>query len=145
MHRHRLERDDHLYKAFQYFDKDSSGWVHNLHVLILSIMLKHYWSFTEFLAFHQFSTSWFYMQNLNKLFLKFIYILALTKSCRLIYDNKLEWLCYMGLYLFCLLIHLLLYYLLTCWGRIIWVACMIITLFLFWINDICEVTLVHQI
>ena len=25
MHRHRLERDDHLYKAFQYFDKDSSG------------------------------------------------------------------------------------------------------------------------
>ncbi|KAK7266161.1 hypothetical protein RIF29_18803 [Crotalaria pallida] len=25
MHRHRLERDEHLYKAFQYFDKDSSG------------------------------------------------------------------------------------------------------------------------
>lgn len=25
MHRHRLERDDHLYKVFQYFDKDSSG------------------------------------------------------------------------------------------------------------------------
>ncbi|KAK7287509.1 hypothetical protein RIF29_00790 [Crotalaria pallida] len=24
MHRHRLERDEHLYKAFQYFDKDSS-------------------------------------------------------------------------------------------------------------------------
>jgi calcium-dependent protein kinase len=27
MHRHRLERDEHLYKAFQYFDKDNSGWV----------------------------------------------------------------------------------------------------------------------
>ncbi|KAL0012349.1 hypothetical protein SO802_007457 [Lithocarpus litseifolius] len=27
MHRHRLERDDHLYKAFQYFDKDSSGYI----------------------------------------------------------------------------------------------------------------------
>ncbi|XAR53791.1 Non-specific serine/threonine protein kinase [Bertholletia excelsa] len=25
MHRHRLERDEHLYKAFQYFDKDGSG------------------------------------------------------------------------------------------------------------------------
>lgn len=25
MHRHKLERDEHLYKAFQYFDKDSSG------------------------------------------------------------------------------------------------------------------------
>lgn len=25
MHRQRLERDEHLYKAFQYFDKDSSG------------------------------------------------------------------------------------------------------------------------
>jgi Ca2+-binding EF-hand superfamily protein len=25
MHRHRLERDEHLYKAFQYFDKDNSG------------------------------------------------------------------------------------------------------------------------
>lgn len=25
MHRHRLERDEHLYKAFQFFDKDSSG------------------------------------------------------------------------------------------------------------------------
>ncbi|CAI0437227.1 unnamed protein product [Linum tenue] len=27
MHRHRLERDEHLFKAFQYFDKDSSGYV----------------------------------------------------------------------------------------------------------------------
>nr|ABE72958.1 calcium dependent protein kinase 3 [Medicago truncatula] len=27
MHRHKLERDDHLYKAFQYFDKDSSGFI----------------------------------------------------------------------------------------------------------------------
>ncbi|KAK9906996.1 hypothetical protein M0R45_002550 [Rubus argutus] len=27
MHRHRLERDEHLYKAFQYFDKDSSGYI----------------------------------------------------------------------------------------------------------------------
>jgi len=27
MHRHRLERDEHLFKAFQYFDKDNSGWV----------------------------------------------------------------------------------------------------------------------
>ncbi|KAF6168112.1 hypothetical protein GIB67_011497 [Kingdonia uniflora] len=27
MHRHRLERDDHLYKAFQYFDKDNSGFI----------------------------------------------------------------------------------------------------------------------
>ncbi|CAN0901024.1 Calcium-dependent protein kinase 9 [Linum grandiflorum] len=27
MHRHRLERDEHLYKAFQYFDKDSSGFI----------------------------------------------------------------------------------------------------------------------
>lgn len=25
MHRHKLERDEHLYKAFQYFDTDSSG------------------------------------------------------------------------------------------------------------------------
>ena len=27
MHRHKLERDEHLFKAFQYFDKDNSGWV----------------------------------------------------------------------------------------------------------------------
>ncbi|KAL3821047.1 hypothetical protein ACJIZ3_006952 [Penstemon smallii] len=27
MHRHRLERGEHLYKAFQYFDKDSSGFI----------------------------------------------------------------------------------------------------------------------
>ncbi|CAN0915636.1 Calcium-dependent protein kinase 9 [Linum grandiflorum] len=27
MHRHRLERDEHLFKAFQYFDKDSSGFI----------------------------------------------------------------------------------------------------------------------
>ncbi|XP_008806408.2 calcium-dependent protein kinase 2 [Phoenix dactylifera] len=27
MHRHRLERDEHIYKAFQYFDKDSSGFI----------------------------------------------------------------------------------------------------------------------
>ncbi|KAK7300074.1 hypothetical protein RJT34_10906 [Clitoria ternatea] len=27
MHRHRLERDEHLYKAFQYFDKDDSGYI----------------------------------------------------------------------------------------------------------------------
>ncbi|KAJ0983095.1 hypothetical protein J5N97_011350 [Dioscorea zingiberensis] len=27
MHRHKLERDEHLYKAFQYFDKDSSGYI----------------------------------------------------------------------------------------------------------------------
>lgn len=27
MHRHRLEKEDHLYKAFQYFDKDGSGYV----------------------------------------------------------------------------------------------------------------------
>ncbi|XP_015883702.3 calcium-dependent protein kinase 2 [Ziziphus jujuba] len=27
MHRHRLERDDHLYKVFQYFDKDNSGFI----------------------------------------------------------------------------------------------------------------------
>ncbi|XP_042520551.1 calcium-dependent protein kinase 2-like [Macadamia integrifolia] len=27
MHRHKLERDEHLYKAFQYFDKDSSGFI----------------------------------------------------------------------------------------------------------------------
>ncbi|KAG4952959.1 hypothetical protein JHK87_038553 [Glycine soja] len=27
MHRHRLERDEHLYKAFQYFDKDGSGYI----------------------------------------------------------------------------------------------------------------------
>jgi Ca2+-binding EF-hand superfamily protein len=25
MHRHKLERDEHLFKAFQYFDKDNSG------------------------------------------------------------------------------------------------------------------------
>lgn len=25
MHRHRLERDEHLYKAFRHFDKDHSG------------------------------------------------------------------------------------------------------------------------
>lgn len=29
MHRHKLERDEHLYKAFSYFDKDSSGWAPN--------------------------------------------------------------------------------------------------------------------
>ncbi|KAK7363739.1 hypothetical protein VNO77_05893 [Canavalia gladiata] len=27
MHRHRLERDEHLYKAFKYFDKDNSGYI----------------------------------------------------------------------------------------------------------------------
>ncbi|KAL5735927.1 hypothetical protein ACOSQ2_030715 [Xanthoceras sorbifolium] len=27
MHRHKLERDEHLYKAFQHFDKDSSGFI----------------------------------------------------------------------------------------------------------------------
>ncbi|KAL5577759.1 hypothetical protein UlMin_019458 [Ulmus minor] len=27
MHRHKLEREEHLYKAFQYFDKDSSGFI----------------------------------------------------------------------------------------------------------------------
>ncbi|XP_022926931.1 calcium-dependent protein kinase 21-like isoform X2 [Cucurbita moschata] len=27
MHRHRLERDEHLYKAFQFFDMDSSGYI----------------------------------------------------------------------------------------------------------------------
>ncbi|KAK4485078.1 hypothetical protein RD792_007686 [Penstemon davidsonii] len=27
MHRHRLERDEHLFGAFQYFDKDSSGFI----------------------------------------------------------------------------------------------------------------------
>ncbi|KAL5778273.1 hypothetical protein ACOSP7_011199 [Xanthoceras sorbifolium] len=27
MHRHRLEKEEHLYKAFQYFDKDSSGFI----------------------------------------------------------------------------------------------------------------------
>lgn len=27
MHRHRLERDEHLYKVFQYFDKDNSGFI----------------------------------------------------------------------------------------------------------------------
>ncbi|WCJ20224.1 Calcium-dependent protein kinase [Euphorbia peplus] len=27
MHRYRLERDEHLYKAFRYFDKDSSGYI----------------------------------------------------------------------------------------------------------------------
>lgn len=27
MHRHRLERDEHLFKAFQYFDKDHSGFI----------------------------------------------------------------------------------------------------------------------
>ncbi|KAK6917298.1 EF-hand domain [Dillenia turbinata] len=27
MHRHRLERDEHLYKAFQYFDTDNSGFI----------------------------------------------------------------------------------------------------------------------
>jgi len=25
MHRYRLERDEHIHKAFQYFDKDNSG------------------------------------------------------------------------------------------------------------------------
>ena len=27
MHRHKLEKDEHLYKAFQYFDKDNSGFI----------------------------------------------------------------------------------------------------------------------
>ncbi|GFZ22011.1 calcium-dependent protein kinase 33 [Actinidia rufa] len=27
MHRHKLEREEHLYKAFQYFDKDNSGFI----------------------------------------------------------------------------------------------------------------------
>ncbi|KAK8626470.1 hypothetical protein V6N13_134113 [Hibiscus sabdariffa] len=27
MHRHRLERDEHLHKAFQHFDKDNSGYI----------------------------------------------------------------------------------------------------------------------
>lgn len=27
MHRHRMEREEHLYRAFQYFDTDNSGYV----------------------------------------------------------------------------------------------------------------------
>ena len=27
MHRHKLEKEEHLYKAFQYFDKDNSGFI----------------------------------------------------------------------------------------------------------------------
>nr|DAD48991.1 TPA_asm: hypothetical protein HUJ06_018928 [Nelumbo nucifera] len=27
MHRHKLERDEHLYKAFQHFDKDQSRYI----------------------------------------------------------------------------------------------------------------------
>ncbi|CAH2078315.1 unnamed protein product [Thlaspi arvense] len=27
MHRYRLDRDEHLFKAFQYFDKDNSGFI----------------------------------------------------------------------------------------------------------------------
>ncbi|KAL6999294.1 Calcium-dependent protein kinase 19 [Sarracenia purpurea var. burkii] len=27
MHRHKLERDEHIYKAFQYFDRDNSGFI----------------------------------------------------------------------------------------------------------------------
>lgn len=27
MHRHKLEMEEYLYKAFQHFDKDNSGWV----------------------------------------------------------------------------------------------------------------------
>lgn len=29
MHRHRLEKEENLYKAFQFFDKDGSGLVYN--------------------------------------------------------------------------------------------------------------------
>lgn len=28
MHMNRMEREEHLYKAFEYFDGDRSGWVH---------------------------------------------------------------------------------------------------------------------
>ena len=28
MHRHKLEKEEHLYKAFQFFDKDGSGLVY---------------------------------------------------------------------------------------------------------------------
>lgn len=31
MNRHKLERDEHLYRAFQYFDKDNSGCVFYTH------------------------------------------------------------------------------------------------------------------
>ncbi|KAH6768813.1 calcium-dependent protein kinase 21 [Perilla frutescens var. frutescens] len=27
MHRHKLERDEHLFSAFQYFDRDGSGYI----------------------------------------------------------------------------------------------------------------------
>ncbi|KAI5418522.1 Calcium-dependent protein kinase 19, partial [Lathyrus oleraceus] len=39
MHRHRLERDEHLYKAFQYFDKDNSG--HITREELETAMTKH--------------------------------------------------------------------------------------------------------
>lgn len=37
MHRHKLERDEHLYKAFQYFDKDNSGLVMHVQFLCYSL------------------------------------------------------------------------------------------------------------
>ncbi|KAJ4725097.1 putative Calcium-dependent protein kinase [Melia azedarach] len=39
MHRHKIERDEHLYKAFQYFDKDNSGFIT---VDELEIAMKEY-------------------------------------------------------------------------------------------------------
>lgn len=32
MHLNRVEREDHLYKAFEYFDKDKSGFVSLLNI-----------------------------------------------------------------------------------------------------------------
>ncbi|RRT53531.1 hypothetical protein B296_00034368 [Ensete ventricosum] len=39
MNRHKLERDEHLYRAFQYFDKDNSGCVFDTH-LVVSLTLN---------------------------------------------------------------------------------------------------------
>ncbi|WOK91855.1 calcium-dependent protein kinase 19 [Canna indica] len=39
MHRHKLEREEHLYKAFQYFDKDNSGFITRDE--LESAMMKH--------------------------------------------------------------------------------------------------------
>lgn len=47
MHRHRLERDEHLYKAFCHFDTDNSGLVpfqchffHNYSIVVYNFILK---------------------------------------------------------------------------------------------------------
>lgn len=47
MHRHKLDREENLYKAFQFFDKDNSGFVY-------TIFSGHFQIFIQFVTWHKF-------------------------------------------------------------------------------------------